>query len=163
MLFSVSSPTGARAREALTASAQKRCRVAIKTGTEERSAERTQLMPLYHTVVHNCECHTFEDVIFGLMRIVGTGLRDAELKAKEIDFFGRGVVATTTLELAEFYANACTAKSSAVAERCSERRSNRRNSLRCGLPLLLVLFAVRDHRAGRRGFFAAKICFFTAR
>ncbi len=78
--------------------------MAIKTLTEDRTAERTQLMPLYHTVVHNCECHTFEDVIYGLMRIVGTGLRDAELKAKEIDFFGRGVVATTTLELAELYA-----------------------------------------------------------
>ncbi|HEV8020470.1 MAG TPA: ATP-dependent Clp protease adaptor ClpS [Candidatus Lustribacter sp.] len=61
-------------------------------------------MPLYHTIVHNCECHTFEDVIFGLMRIVGTGLRDAERKATEIDFFGRGIVATTTLELAELYA-----------------------------------------------------------
>lgn len=80
--------------------------VASKTRTETLTvpAEHTQLMPLYHTVVHNCECHTFEDVIFGLMRIVGTGLRDAELKAKEIDFFGRGVVATTTLELAELYA-----------------------------------------------------------
>ncbi len=64
---------------------------------------RTRLMPLYHTVVHNCACHTFQDVIFGLMRIVGTGMRDAELKAKEIDFFGRGVVATTTLEVAELY------------------------------------------------------------
>jgi ATP-dependent Clp protease adapter protein ClpS len=78
--------------------------VANETLTLEVPGERTQLMPLYHTVVHNCDCHTFEDVIFGLMRIVGTGLRDAELKAKEIDFFGRGVVATTTLELAELYA-----------------------------------------------------------
>ena len=54
---------------------------------------QTQPMPLYHTIVHNCDCHTFEDVIFGLMRIVGTGLRDAERKAREIDFFGRGIVA----------------------------------------------------------------------
>lgn len=73
------------------------------TRTDDDTAAQTRLMPLYHTVVHNCACHTFEDVIFGLMRIVGTGLRDAELKAKEIDFFGRGVVATTTLEVAELY------------------------------------------------------------
>ncbi len=70
---------------------------------EELTVER-QPLPLYHTIVHNCECHTFDDVAFGLMRIVGTGLRDAELKAKEIDFFGRGVVATTSLETAELYA-----------------------------------------------------------
>jgi len=61
-------------------------------------------MPLYHTVIHNCSCHTFDDVIFGLMRIVGTGLRDAELKAKEVDFFGSGIVATANLEIAEMYA-----------------------------------------------------------
>ena len=61
-------------------------------------------MPLYHTVVHNCSCHTFDDVIFGLMRVVGSGLRDAELKAKEVDFFGSGIVATANLEVAELYA-----------------------------------------------------------
>lgn len=78
--------------------------MAGRTHTETHEAERTQLMPLYHTIVHNCDCHTFQDVIFGLMRIVGTGLRDAERKATEIDFFGRGIVATTTLEVAELYA-----------------------------------------------------------
>jgi ATP-dependent Clp protease adapter protein ClpS len=78
--------------------------VASRIRTEDQNAVRTELMPLYHTVVHNCDCHTFQDVIFGLMRIVGTGMRDAELKAREIDFFGRGVVATTTLEVAEHYA-----------------------------------------------------------
>jgi ATP-dependent Clp protease adapter protein ClpS len=65
---------------------------------------QSQPMPLYHTIVHNCSCHTFDDVIFGLMRIVGTGMRDAELKAKEVDFFGSGIVATTNLESAEMYA-----------------------------------------------------------
>jgi ATP-dependent Clp protease adapter protein ClpS len=75
-----------------------------KTVTEDAGAGRVQPMPLYNTIVHNCDCHTFQDVIFGLMRIVGTGLRDAELKAREIDFFGRGVVATTSLEVAELYA-----------------------------------------------------------
>ena len=74
------------------------------TLTEDATAPRTQTLPLYHTVVHNCDCHTFEDVIFGLMRIVGTGLRAAERKASEIDFFGRGIVATTPLEVAELYA-----------------------------------------------------------
>jgi ATP-dependent Clp protease adapter protein ClpS len=76
-----------------------------RTVTTVDAAVATQLMPLYHTIVHNCDCHSFEDVIFGLMRIVGTGLRDAELKAKEIDFFGKAVVATASLEVAEMYAS----------------------------------------------------------
>jgi ATP-dependent Clp protease adapter protein ClpS len=75
-----------------------------RTLADEVEAGNVAPMPLYHTVVHNCDCHTFEDVIFGLMRIVGTGLRDAELKAREIDFFGRGIVATTSFEVAELYA-----------------------------------------------------------
>jgi ATP-dependent Clp protease adapter protein ClpS len=78
--------------------------VPSRISTEERSFAQTRPMPLYHTIVHNCACHTFQDVIFGLMRIVGMGLRDAERKATEIDFFGRGIVATTTLEVAELYA-----------------------------------------------------------
>jgi len=76
----------------------------VRTLFEESTTVERKPLPLYHTVVHNCDCHTFDDVTFGLMRIVGTGLRDAELKAKEIDFFGRGVVATTSLETAELYA-----------------------------------------------------------
>lgn len=76
----------------------------IKTLVDESTIARQQPMPLYHTVVHNCSCHSFHDVIFGLMRIVGTGMRDAEHKATEIDFFGRGIVATTHLEAAEHYA-----------------------------------------------------------
>jgi len=76
----------------------------VRTLSDEATTTERETMPLYHTVVHNCDCHTFDDVTFGLMRIVGTGLRDAELKAKEIDFFGRGVVATTSLETAELYA-----------------------------------------------------------
>ncbi len=78
--------------------------MANKTRTIEATRGHEQPMPLYHTVVHNCSCHTFDDVIFGLMRIVGMGMRDAELKAKEVDFFGSGVVATTNLETAEMYA-----------------------------------------------------------
>jgi ATP-dependent Clp protease adapter protein ClpS len=76
-----------------------------RTLTDDATAADVQPVPLYHTVVHNCDCHTFQDVIFGLMRIVGTGLRDAERKAQEIDFFGRGIVATTPLEVAELYAH----------------------------------------------------------
>ncbi len=75
-----------------------------KTRTIEATGTREQPMPLYHTVVHNCSCHSFDDVIFGLMRIVGSGLRDAQLKAKEVDFFGSGIVATANLEVAELYA-----------------------------------------------------------
>ncbi len=84
---------------------RKEKRVSIKTRTLEAMKIRPEPMPLYHTVVHNCSCHTFDDVIFGLMRIVGCGARDAELKAKEVDFFGSGIVATTNLEIAELYAN----------------------------------------------------------
>src|SRR5437868_5017737 len=75
-----------------------------RTVAGDEAAVATKLMPLYRTIVHNCDCHSFEDVIFGLMRIVGTGLRDAERKAQEIDFFGKATVATTPLEVAELYA-----------------------------------------------------------
>jgi hypothetical protein len=78
--------------------------VATRTRSEDDLGPRLGVARPYHVVVHNCDCHSFHDVIFGLMRIVGTGLRDAELKAKEIDFFGRGIVATTDLEAAELYA-----------------------------------------------------------
>jgi ATP-dependent Clp protease adapter protein ClpS len=77
----------------------------MQTLFEESPTTELEEAPLYHTVVHNCECHTFQDVTFGLMRILGTGMRDAELKAKEIDFFGKGVVATTSLASAELYAS----------------------------------------------------------
>lgn len=76
----------------------------IKTLVDEESTTRTEPLRLYNTIVHNCECHSFDDVTFGLMRIVGLGMRDAERKSREIDFFGSGVVATTPLEVAELYA-----------------------------------------------------------
>ena len=81
-------------------------RRSTSTRTRERDSEETAREPArpYHVIVYNCDCHSFEDVIFGLMRIVGTGMRDAELKAKEIDFFGQAVVATADLEVAELYA-----------------------------------------------------------
>ncbi len=75
-----------------------------KTRELERDETREQPMPLYHTVVHNCSCHTFDDVIFGLMRIVGLGMRDAQRKATEVDFFGSGIVATANFEVAEMFA-----------------------------------------------------------
>lgn len=76
-----------------------------RTMSDEDLAGRPETARPYHVVVHNCDCHSFDDVTFGLMRIVGTGLRDAELKAKEIDFFGRGIVATVEREVAELYAD----------------------------------------------------------
>jgi ATP-dependent Clp protease adapter protein ClpS len=78
----------------------------VSTGTRSITVTRSREspMPLYHTVVHNCDCHTFDDVIFGLMRVLGTGLRDAQRKAKEVDFFGSGIVATANIEVAELYA-----------------------------------------------------------
>ena len=76
----------------------------MQTLFDEETTTQSEAAPLYHTIVHNCSCHTFHDVTFGLMRIVGMGMRDAELKAKEIDFFGRAIVATTNLEAAELFA-----------------------------------------------------------
>jgi ATP-dependent Clp protease adapter protein ClpS len=76
----------------------------IKTAPAQDPVSGVEPMRLYNTIVHNCACHTFDDVTFGLMRIVGIGLRDAERKSREIDFFGRGIVATTSLEVAEMYA-----------------------------------------------------------
>jgi ATP-dependent Clp protease adapter protein ClpS len=78
--------------------------MSIKTLTDEGTVTRPEPMRLYNTIIHNCECHTFDDVTFGLMRIVGMGLRDAERKSREVDFFGSGVVATSPLEVAEMYA-----------------------------------------------------------
>lgn len=83
------------------ACALKRIAVLMRTLYEEETTTQRATAPLFHTIVHNCDCHTFHDVTFGLMRIVGTGMRDAELKAKEIDFFGRAIVATSSLDTAE--------------------------------------------------------------
>ena len=76
----------------------------MRTLFDESTTVERKPLPLYHTVVHNCDCHTFDDVTFGLMRIVGMGLRDAERKSREVDFFGSGGVATAPLEVAEMYA-----------------------------------------------------------
>jgi ATP-dependent Clp protease adapter protein ClpS len=78
--------------------------MSVKILTDEGTITRTEPMRLYNTIIHNCECHTFDDVTFGLMRIVGMGLRDAERKSREVDFFGSGVVATAPFEVAEMYA-----------------------------------------------------------
>ncbi len=76
----------------------------MQTVLDDKTTTSDDTAPLYNTVVHNCSCHTFDDVASGLVRILGLGARDAELKAKEIDFFGRGVVATASLDMAELYA-----------------------------------------------------------
>jgi ATP-dependent Clp protease adapter protein ClpS len=76
----------------------------IQTRSDEETTVGAEPLRLYNTIVHNCDCHSFDDVTFGLMRIVGMGLRDAERKSREIDVFGSGIVATTPLEVAEMYA-----------------------------------------------------------
>jgi len=70
----------------------------------EREAPVSKKLPLYYVVAHNCDCHTFEDVIEGLIRILAMSVHDAVQKAIEIDHSGRGVVALTHLEAAEMYA-----------------------------------------------------------
>jgi ATP-dependent Clp protease adapter protein ClpS len=82
----------------------RRRKAPTQTQTLERDETERKPARLYNVIVYNCDCHSFDDVTFGLMRIVGTGMRDAELKAKEVDFFGQAVVATADLEVAELYA-----------------------------------------------------------
>jgi hypothetical protein len=41
------------------------------------ASDQRQTMLLYHTVVRNCDCHTFDDVAFGLMRVVVTRPRSS--------------------------------------------------------------------------------------
>lgn len=65
---------------------------------------KQQKLPLFHVIIHNCECHTFDDVIVGLIRIVGLSAREAMRKAVETDHFGRAIVATTNKEAAEMFA-----------------------------------------------------------
>lgn len=78
--------------------------MATRTLLDDETTVQRQPMPLYHTLVHNCACHTFDDVILGLMRILGSPMVEARRKAQEIDFFGRAVVATSNKEAAELYA-----------------------------------------------------------
>lgn len=61
-------------------------------------------LPLYNVIAHNCDCHTFDDVIFGFIRILGMSAHDATRKADEIDRYGSAVVAQAHQELAEHYA-----------------------------------------------------------
>ncbi len=78
----------------------------MATVTLPRDLERpqSQPLPLYNVIAHNCDCHTFDDVIHGLVRILGMSAQEAMQKAIEIDHTGQGVVAQAHLELAEHYA-----------------------------------------------------------
>jgi ATP-dependent Clp protease adapter protein ClpS len=64
-------------------------------------------LPLYNVIAHNCTCHSFDDVIFGLIRVLGMSASEARGKADEIDHYGRGIVAQAHQELAEHYADRC--------------------------------------------------------
>ncbi len=70
----------------------------------ETETPARQPLPLYNVIAHNCECHTFDDVIIGLVRVLGMSAHEAMEKAIEIDHYGQGVVAQAHQELAEHYA-----------------------------------------------------------
>lgn len=74
---------------------------------QERDAPTriTQPLPLFNVIVHNCDCHTFDDVIVAFVRIINMNPAEASQKAFEIDYHGRAVVATVHEELAELYAD----------------------------------------------------------
>jgi len=64
-----------------------------------------QPLPLFNVIVHNCNCHSFDDVIIAFVRIINLSPADASQKAFEIDYHGRAIVATVHEELAELYAD----------------------------------------------------------
>jgi len=64
-----------------------------------------QPLPLFNVIVHNCNCHTFDEVIIAFVRIINLSPADASQKAFEIDYHGRAIVATVHEELAELYAD----------------------------------------------------------
>ena len=64
-----------------------------------------QPLPLFNVIVHNCNCHTFDEVIIAFVRIINLSPADASQKAFEIDYHGRAIVATVHEELAALYAD----------------------------------------------------------
>ena len=109
-------------------------------------APNAEPMPLYHTIVHNCDCHTFADVDgFGTMlRIVGMGCgRGAQ---GDRDRFRRRMVATRRSKWRNLYAKRLQTKSSAPAAPCSGRRSNPRLKTVSGSASADELLGVCDHR-----------------
>lgn len=64
-----------------------------------------QPLPLFNVIVHNCNCHSFDDVIIAFVRIISMPPSEAAQKAFEIDYHGRAIVATVHEELAELYAD----------------------------------------------------------
>lgn len=78
----------------------------MPTALENREPTRlAQPLPLYNVIVHNCNCHTFDDVIVAFVRIINMNPVEASQKAFEIDYHGRAIVATVHEELAELYAD----------------------------------------------------------
>lgn len=75
----------------------------------ERPAETPQAEPRHrrpwHVAVLNCDCHSFDDVILGLMRILGMNYYAAQVMADRIHRTGMAIVATTDRERAEVLAD----------------------------------------------------------
>ncbi|MEN6449733.1 MAG: ATP-dependent Clp protease adaptor ClpS [Thermoguttaceae bacterium] len=67
----------------------------------ERAEQRTKRQPPYHVILWNDDDHTYEYVIFMLMKLFGYPIEKGFLIAEEVDTRGRVIVLTTTREHAE--------------------------------------------------------------
>ena len=73
-----------------------------RTGTLERTKERTELAALWHVVLLDDDEHTYAYVIEMLQALFGHPEATAYRMAVEVDRTGRVIVWTGELEIAEF-------------------------------------------------------------
>jgi len=69
---------------------------------ESETAEREQMVPLYHVVLLDDNDHTYDYVIEMLQKILVFSLEQAYRHAEEVDRTGRTVLITCELPQAEF-------------------------------------------------------------
>ena len=59
---------------------------------EAAESEETALAPPWITILHNCDCHTFEDVVKQLMKAIGCSEEKGWEIAWEVHNTGKSVV-----------------------------------------------------------------------
>ena len=62
------------------------------TETEEREGEDTALAPPWMTILHNCDCHTFEEVVRQLMKAIACSEDQGWQIAWQVHNTGKAVV-----------------------------------------------------------------------
>lgn len=67
----------------------------------EEAEEQTKRQPPYHVILWNDDDHSYQYVIYMLMKLFGYPPEKGFLLAREIDTRGRAIVLTTTKEHAE--------------------------------------------------------------